>query len=108
MSDDTYALAQGRAKGFALASLITSISATIFTLGTFSFIGAILGHVALSKLKSSGSTENRGFAIAGIIIGWVASIFTWLVIFSIIRAINGQTSVDGSWWNQITDQFQNA
>lgn len=105
---DTQELAQGRAKGFALASFITSITATIFTLGTLSFVGAILGHVALSKLKSSGSNENRGFAIAGIIIGWVASVFTWLLIFSIIRALSGQTSVEGSWWNQITDQLQNA
>lgn len=105
---DSQELAQGRAKGFALASLITSITATIFTLGTLSFVGAILGHVALSKLKSSGSSENRGFAIAGIVVGWVASIFSWLIIISIIRAISGQTSVDGSLWNQFTDQFQSA
>lgn len=108
MSNDSRELAQGRAKGFALASLITSITATLFTLGTLSFVGAILGHVALSKLKSSGSTENRGFAIAGIIVGWVASIFSWLIIFSIIRALTGETAVDGSWWQQFTDQIQNA
>lgn len=108
MSTNSSDLAQGRAKGFALASMITSITATIFTLGFFSFIGAILGHIALSKLKSSGSSENRGFAIAGIIIGWVASIFSWLILISIIRALSGESSVDGSFWQQFTDQIQNA
>ena len=108
MNQNSPEIAQGRAKGFALASLITSISATIFTLGFFSFIGAILGHVALSKLKSSGSTENKGIAYAGIIIGWVTSIVSWLILISIIRAISGQTSVDGSWWQQITDRIQNT
>jgi hypothetical protein len=108
MSATENELAQGRAKGFALASMITSICATIFTLGLFAFVGAILGHVAMAKMKSSGSTESKGFAWAGIIIGWVATIFSWLILFSIIRAINGQTTVDGSWWQQITDQVQNA
>jgi hypothetical protein len=106
MTDSSTEIARGRAKGFALASMITSISATLFTFGLFSFIGAILGHVAMSKLKSSGSSENKGFALTGIIVGWVASIFSWLIVYSIIRAATGQHVVDGSWLQQFIEKVQ--
>lgn len=101
-------VARGRAKGFAITSMITSIVAGLFTFGLLSFIGAILGHIALAKIKSSGALENKGFAWAGIIIGWVLSIFSWLILISIIRAATGETAVDGSFWDQFTDQIQNA
>ena len=101
-------IARGRAKGFAITSMITSIVVGLFTFGLLSFFGAILGHVAMAKIKSSGATENKGFAWAGIIIGWVLTIFSWLILISIIRAATGETAVDGSLWDQFTNQFQNT
>ena len=41
--------------GLAIASFVTSLALIFLTAGFFSFIGSILGHVSLSKLKKSGS-----------------------------------------------------
>jgi len=67
-----------RTNGLAIASLILSI------LG-FSIVGAILGHVALSQIKST-NEAGSGLAIAGIILGWVTFagfLLFWIVIFGI-------------------------
>jgi hypothetical protein len=49
-----------------------SIATALVTCGTLSFIGAILGHVALSQIKTSGQ-GGRGLAIGGIVTGWAVT-----------------------------------
>lgn len=69
--------------GLAIAGLILSL--LYFT----SLIGAILGHVALSKINQSrGSIEGRGIAIAAIATGWAFTAFNGLffVFFLIVAA----------------------
>ena len=60
------------------------------SLGTLSFIGSIIGHIALGKLKLTGNTSHRGFATAGIIVGYVATAISVLAIagFLIVLAIS--------------------
>jgi len=62
-----------RAKDLAISSLAISVACIPMTLGFLSFIGAIIGHIALGKLNEVQNQTHRGFAIAGIIVGWVAS-----------------------------------
>jgi hypothetical protein len=92
--------------GLAIASFVTSLALVFLSLGFLSFIGAILGHVSLSKLKKAGSTENRGLAIAGVIIGWVATALAWIVVIGIIALIAGAAStLDSSFWDDLVNEF---
>lgn len=62
-----------KAKDLAISSLAISVACIPFTLGFLSFIGAIIGHIALGKLRQTQNLSHRGFATAGIIVGWTAS-----------------------------------
>lgn len=85
-----------KGKDLAIASLAVSISCVFMTFGTLSFIGSILGHNALSKLDASGNTSHRGFALSGIIVGYVA---TGLSIIAIIAIILFAAAFASSFWN---------
>jgi hypothetical protein len=92
--------------GLAIASFVTSLALVFLSAGFLSFIGAILGHVSLSKLKKAGSTENRGLAVAGVIIGWVATALAWIVVIGIIALIAGAAStLDSSFWDDLVNEF---
>jgi len=61
--------------GLAVASMVTSIvgAATLFCWGLggiIGLVGAILGHVARRKIRTSGEAGD-GMALAGIIVGWI-------------------------------------
>lgn len=88
--------------GLAIASFVTSLATIFVTAGFLSFIGSILGHVSLSKMKKAGSTENRGLAVAGIIIGWVSTAIAWIFLIGFIMLIAGAvSSVDSNWWDDL-------
>jgi ABC-type Fe3+-siderophore transport system permease subunit len=92
--------------GLAIAAFVTSLATIFVTAGFLSFIGAILGHFSLSKLKKSGSTENRGLAVAGVIIGWVSTAIAWIFLIGFIMLIAGAASaVDSTWWDDLVYQF---
>jgi hypothetical protein len=73
-----------KAKDLAIASLATSVSCIFMTAGLFSFIGAIIGHIAWGRLKSVGNTTHTGFAMAGIIVGYAATALFVLIVIGII------------------------
>ncbi len=87
---DANAELEQKGKDLAIASLAISISCIFMSLGTLSFIGSIIGHIALGKLKLTGNTSHRGFATAGIIVGYVATAISVLAIagFLIVLAIS--------------------
>lgn len=88
--------------GLAIAAFVTSLATIFVTAGFLSFIGSILGHVSLSKMKKAGSTENRGLAVAGIIIGWVSTALAWIFLIGFIMLIAGAVSaVDSNWWDDL-------
>ena len=92
--------------GLAIASFVTSLALIFLTAGFFSFIGSILGHVSLSKLKKSGSDENRGLAVAGVIIGWVSTALAWIFLIGFIALIAGAVStLDSSWWDDLMNEL---
>ncbi len=92
--------------GLAIGSFVTSLALIFLSAGFFSFIGAILGHVSLSKLKKSGSTQNRGLAVAGVITGWVSTALAWLFLIGFIVLIVGAVSAgDSSWWSDLQNEF---
>ena len=92
--------------GLAIASFVTSLATIFLTAGFFSFIGSILGHVSLSKLKKAGSDQNRGLAVAGVIIGWVSTAIAWLILIGFILLIAGIASTaDSSWWDDLVNEF---
>ena len=92
--------------GLAIGSFVTSLALIFLSAGFFSFIGAILGHVSLSKLKKSGSTQNRGLAVAGVIIGWVSTALAWLFVIGFIALVVGAVSAsDASFWDELVNEF---
>jgi hypothetical protein len=91
---NTYAAPPASApEGLAVASLVVSLSTLLFTFGLFSFVGAILGHVALSNMRRTGK-GGRGLAIAGIAIGWSVTAL-WVLGVVLIFAIAAGTA--GYW-----------
>jgi hypothetical protein len=92
--------------GLAIAAFVTSLALFLLFLGIFSFIGAILGHVSLSKLRKTGSTQNRGLAVAGVIIGWVATAISWIFLIGFFALIAGAISAtDTSWWDDLMNEL---
>ena len=92
--------------GLAIASFVTSLTLIFLSAGLFSFIGSILGHVSLSKLKKAGSAENRGLAVAGIIIGWVSTAIAWIFVIGFFALIVGVASVvDSTFWDDLLNEF---
>jgi hypothetical protein len=92
--------------GLAIAAFVTSLATIFLTAGFFSFIGSILGHVSLSKLKKAGSDQNRGLAVAGVIIGWVSTGLAWLFLIGFIIAIIGiSASSDATWWEDLVNEL---
>jgi hypothetical protein len=94
--------------GLAIASFVTSIATLFLTAGFFSFIGSILGHVSLSKLKKAGSSQNRGLAVAGIIIGWVSTAIAWIILGFIVLVVGLASTVDSSWWDDLVNEFDSG
>lgn len=68
--------AQPMTNTLAVVSLITAI------LG-ISIVAVITGHIALSKLKTSGE-QGKGLAIAGLVIGYVGIAAASLTVFGMI------------------------
>jgi|GEM_PF-1454153 hypothetical protein len=91
--------------GLAIASFVTSLALIFLSAGFLSFIGSILGHVALAKLKKGQSSANRGLAIAGVIIGYVSTALAWIILVGFILLIVGATAVDSGWWSDFTREF---
>lgn len=92
--------------GLAIASFVTSLALIFLSGGFLSFIGSILGHVSLSKLKKSESTQNRGLAVSGVIIGWVSTALAWIFLIGFIALVVGAaSSVDSSWWQDLVNEF---
>ena len=92
--------------GLAIASFVTSLALIFLSAGFLSFIGSILGHISLSKLKKAGSTENRGLAVSGVIIGWVSTALAWVFLIGFIMLIAGAAStIDSSWWDDLMTEL---
>jgi hypothetical protein len=92
--------------GLAIGSFVTSLALIILSGGFLSFIGSILGHVSLSKLRKAGSNQNRGLAVAGVIIGWVSTALAWIFLIGFIALIAGAASaIDSSWWDDLMNEL---
>ncbi len=49
----------------------------VLSIFLFTFVAAILGHIALAQIKKSGQ-RGRGLALSGVIIGWLTTVFVFL------------------------------
>ena len=79
---------QPKTSGVAIAALVTGL------LG-LGLVPVILGHVALSGIKkSNGTIEGKGFAIAGLVLGYL-SILAALVIIGLAVAIGVSAGLTG-------------
>lgn len=65
-----------KTNGLAIASFVMSLVG-------FGFIAAIMGHVALGQISRQ-NEAGRGLALAGVIIGWVATAIGlfWFIAFA--------------------------
>lgn len=84
--------------GMAVASLVLGIVGLLFTCGITSIPGAILGHMALGKIRDTGE-EGRSMAIAGLVLSYIAValwIILWLAIGGSLLAFLGLASTTPS------------
>ena len=83
-------------EGLAVASLVVSC-ASIAGLcgwgigGVLGILGAIFGHVARKRIRASGA-NGAGMALAGIIIGWIVTGISAVVVVGLIIAIASDSS----------------
>jgi ABC-type microcin C transport system permease subunit YejB len=94
MSEQIFEMQEQKAKDLAIASLAVSVSCIFVSAGLLSFIGSIIGHIALGKLKAIGNTSHTGFAMAGIIIGYVSTALFFVIMIGIFAFI----ALDSSIW----------
>ncbi len=65
-----------------------AIASFIVSLVGLGLIGVILGHIALSQInRSNGYEQGRGFAIAGLIIGYAEIALGLLMVFAFLGLI---------------------
>lgn len=57
----------GQLNGLAIASMVLGI-VWVYWIG--SILAVIFGHVALNQLKNNPTMKGKGFAIAGVALGW--------------------------------------
>jgi hypothetical protein len=77
---------QSKSSGLAIAALCFGIGG--FACGIFSIVGIILGHMARGQIRREPERyEGWGLATAGMIIGYVLTAFTALVILAYILII---------------------
>jgi hypothetical protein len=77
--------------GLAIASMVVSIVGAVglcgYGLGGYiGIVGAILGHVARRQIRERGES-GAGFALAGVIVGWIAAAIAILATIAIIILI---------------------
>lgn len=68
-----------KTNSMAIAALVASL--------TVSFLGIVFGHIALSQIRRTGE-EGRGLAIAGLIIGYIATAISAILLILLLVAIN--------------------
>lgn len=56
-----------------------SVASLVLALLLFSFVAAILGHISLKQITSSGA-RGRRLALAAVGIGWMTTIFLILAV----------------------------
>lgn len=78
--------APAKTNTLAVVSLISSLVGIFLIPFLGSIVGVITGHMALSRLKTSGE-QGRGLALAGTIIGWVGVGFGVLGLIALFAFI---------------------
>lgn len=79
---------------FAVTSFVCGVGSWIL-LGPFGSLPAIIfGHVALSRIKASSSLTGRGYAVAGVVLGYAnfVLIVMGLLVFSVLRPVKSNAS----------------
>jgi hypothetical protein len=89
--------------GMAIASLVVSIVGVLglcgYGLGGWiGLIGAILGHVARRQIRERGENGD-GMALAGIIVGWIATAIALIATVIIVAGIAWIANQDPSTFN---------
>ncbi len=67
----------------------------IFFIPAIPFIGAIIGVIALIKLKNNTHLKGKGFAIAAIIVGVIITIIQIVIIIMVLNTVGNITGVIG-------------
>jgi hypothetical protein len=71
----------------AIASLISGIVGVFITILVPSVVAVVLGHVSLRQMRQTGEKGN-GFAMAGLILGYVIIVLSFVVVFLLAPAFN--------------------
>ncbi|TDB71369.1 DUF4190 domain-containing protein [Micromonospora sp. KC721] len=86
--------------GLAIAAMVVSIIGALglcgYGLGGWiGLVGAILGHVARRQIRERGEAGD-GFALAGVIVGWIATVIALLATIAIVVFIIWAANQDSS------------
>lgn len=92
MSDsnvEPIAVTEQKAKDLAISAMAVSIALFLMSCGVFSFVGALMGQRALQRLTAAGVQSHRGFATAAVVIGWLGTALSLLVLMIGVAVLVG-------------------
>ncbi|CAB4645328.1 unannotated protein [freshwater metagenome] len=73
--------------GFAITSMVLGI-VWVYWIG--SILAVVFGHLALKQMKQSNNFRGKGFAIAGVALGWSwIGILTLIVVLAVVAVSTG-------------------
>ncbi len=79
---------QGKLNGLAITSMVLGI-VWIYWIG--SILAVIFGHIALNQIKKDPAQKGRGFAVAGVALGWTGvGILVLLIILGVGVGVFGE------------------
>lgn len=76
-----YVIANPPANGLAIASMVLGITGLVILWIIGPILALVFGYIAKGQIDRSGGTQGgRGFAIAGIVLGWIGIVWGLLIV----------------------------
>jgi hypothetical protein len=91
-----YNLQATEKNAWGVAALVLAIAGVTLVPGIGSILGVVFGHLGLKAAKE-GRADNRGVALAGVIVGYVGLALT-LVIVILVVVVLAAVSSDPHYW----------
>jgi ABC-type multidrug transport system fused ATPase/permease subunit len=89
---------QNRTNSLAIASMVSGIVGVFITIIVPSILAVVLGHMSLRQMRQTGE-KGQGFAIAGLILGYVMLVLAFVFVFLLAPAFKATFDISNAIFN---------